>query len=367
MQMQLTDRQSSHAHASSSASPWASRGSQPVVSIAHPGKPSFQKASSPDIPEPPHKKGSGQGGLLEGPQKETQLRRKQADSNGSPLQSDAIPQVSPAGSPVGPPKKGSSPLPPGPPLPASAAKAAKPDSTANGFRHPAATQNNGYLNGHLGSDALAELGTDASCLAESPRDAEQSTQLKLARLLGTRGRPEAALKIADHLVLQHPDDADVLCLRGTCFDALGNRAQVSLTQPVDNLYMACDHCAYPHRGQAILLQAFACFSAALHVDPMHLDTLLACGNLHRSCLLLPEATEMFRRAYEVQPRRTTTQQTLAAALTDLGAAIHCWQCCCDASPVTSCFHCPFSCYVCQHHLDRCSSLLSSLLRVQAPN
>ena len=229
MQMQLTDRQSSHAHASSSATPWPSRGS---LSIAHPGKPSFQKASSPDIPEPPHKKGSGQGGLLEGPQqKEMQLRRKQADSNGSPLQSEVVPQASPVNSPTGPPKNGSSPLPPGHPLPASTAKAANTDSLPNGFQHSAATQTNGYLNGHLGSDALAELGTDASCLAESPRDADarQSTQLKLARLLGTRGRPAAALKIANQLVLQHPDDADVLCLRGTCFDALGNRAQVSLS------------------------------------------------------------------------------------------------------------------------------------------
>ena len=123
----------------------------------------------------------------------------------------------------------------------------------------------------------------------------------------------------------------------------------------------------PKEDKQSLLQAFACFSAALHADPMHLDTLLACGNLHRSCLLLPEATEMFRRAYEVQPRRTTTQQTLAAALTDLGAATHCWHCCCDASLASSLFHCPYSCYVCKHHLESFSSLLKGLLRVQAPN
>jgi len=67
-----------------------------------------------------------------------------------------------------------------------------------------------------------------------------------------------------------------------------------------------------------IVQAYAAFNAALVVDPDHLDSLLACGNLHRSCLLLAEAADMFRRAHAVDPGREVIRQALSAALTDLG-------------------------------------------------
>jgi len=61
------------------------------------------------------------------------------------------------------------------------------------------------------------------------QDAQLAASLKLARLLGGRGNPEAALEIAEKLKVRHAGDPDVICLRGQCFAALdGRRAQVGI-------------------------------------------------------------------------------------------------------------------------------------------
>lgn len=58
--------------------------------------------------------------------------------------------------------------------------------------------------------------------------------------------------------------------------------------------------------------------AALKIDPEHLDSLTACGNLQRSCLQLNEAAELFKRAQAIAPAKDDIQKALAAVLTDLG-------------------------------------------------
>lgn len=66
------------------------------------------------------------------------------------------------------------------------------------------------------------------------------------------------------------------------------------------------------------MQAYASFIAALEADPEHLDSLLSCGNMQRSCLQLKEAAELFKSAYALAPARKEIQQALSAVLTDLG-------------------------------------------------
>lgn len=66
-----------------------------------------------------------------------------------------------------------------------------------------------------------------------------------------------------------------------------------------------------------------CFSAALSVDNKHLESLLACGNLYRSCMLLSEAVGMFRRAHEAHPDQSNIKTQLAESLTDLGTPSAC--------------------------------------------
>lgn len=66
---------------------------------------------------------------------------------------------------------------------------------------------------------------------EKGQDMELQAQLRLAGLLGSRGKLEAALRIAEQLYERHHQDPDVLCLRGQCFAALNRRPQVHLLKP----------------------------------------------------------------------------------------------------------------------------------------
>ena len=225
--MQLSDRQSSHAQASSTAGRVAT---QPV---------SFRKACSPDIPEPPHKKGSGQGSSFEAhKQSEHQLRRKVPDG---------LVRKSPAASP----------------------RAATADTEATAVEDPLTTANGHKANSDAGerTESPSPLSASSDSEAASPprkdvqrqeygsvfamyggrrgrkdiatakrsQDSELTSQLNLAKLLGGRGNFEAAQHIAERLYTLSPFDPDVLCLRAQCFAALGKRAQVQLliayTQP----------------------------------------------------------------------------------------------------------------------------------------
>ena len=216
--MQLSDRQSSNAQASSTA---AHVTTQPI---------SFKKACSPDIPEPPHKKGSGQSSSFEAQkQSEHQLRRKLPEG---------LVRKSPTASP----------------------RAATADTIAKALVDPSTAANGHRINTDQGdgsdspspvaagsdseqeslpktSSAALEYGSVfAMCGSHRGRrhalpqkgtqDPELTSQLSLAKLLGGRGNFEAAHQIAEMLYAGHPFDVDVLCLRGQCFAALNKRAQV---------------------------------------------------------------------------------------------------------------------------------------------
>jgi protein O-GlcNAc transferase len=66
------------------------------------------------------------------------------------------------------------------------------------------------------------------------------------------------------------------------------------------------------------LQAFACFSNALALDPAHADTLMAAGALYKSCGLLPEALNSLEAALAARPKDLSFRLALAVVLTDLG-------------------------------------------------
>ena len=66
------------------------------------------------------------------------------------------------------------------------------------------------------------------------------------------------------------------------------------------------------------MQAYVCFSAALSVDSKHIDTLLSCGSLYMSCMLLAEAVDVLQRALEAAPDREDIKSRYAASLTDYG-------------------------------------------------
>ena len=90
-------------------------------------------------------------------------------------------------------------------------------------------------------------------------------------------------------------------------------------------YTAIDRVSLPSCIQPVhlpfsdsLVQAFASFIAALEADPEHLDSLLSCGNMQRSCLQLREAAELFKTAYALAPARKEIQSALSSVLTDLG-------------------------------------------------
>ena len=223
MQMQLSDRQSSNAQASSTA----------VRTITQPV--SFRKACSPDIPEPPHKKGSGQSSSYEAhKQSEHQLRRK-------------LPEGLVRKSPTASPKAATA---------DTFAKAlAEPLTIANGHRtdtdqverNESSSPSAAKTDSEQGSPSkrsaaaleygsvFAMYGSHKSrrhALPQRNQDPELTSQLNFAKLLGGRGNFEAAHQIAEKLYTGHPFDADVLCLRGQCLAALNKRPQVFPLDPL---------------------------------------------------------------------------------------------------------------------------------------
>lgn len=206
--MQLSDRQSSHAQASSTTT-----ASKPV---------SFQKAYSPDIPEPPHKKGSGQGSSFEGHQhSEPQLRRKLPEGLGRKT-------------PVSSPASGSS------EIQQTDANGSLGDSELlNGNKSPSPLSSSSEADSdgppkqkvpHRGSGSAFGMSwryrEQESNGNGSEQDPELRSQLHLARLLGNRGKYEGALCLAEKLYERNSQDPDVLCLRGQCYTALNKRPQV---------------------------------------------------------------------------------------------------------------------------------------------
>ena len=218
MQMQLSDRQSSHAQASSNSVRSSTR---PVT---------FKKAYSPDIPEPPHKKGSGQSSSLEVQKQPVhQLRRKLPEGSvRNPKPYNSISVLGSAGLAGGPEANGSHTTngtsqdedhsgredSPSPPSVSSDSEADEP----NPGRTLASSSVFG-MNGHRQSKQIAQKRT---------QDTETSSQLHLARLLGNRGNVEGAHRLAEQLHEADHTDPDILCLRGQCFAALDKRAQVIL-------------------------------------------------------------------------------------------------------------------------------------------
>ena len=233
--MQLSDRQCSHAQASSTSSPHAKAkprssgaGIREVWSESAPI--SFKKASSPDIPEPPHKKGSGQAHIpaqaLHSP-----LRRKHPADSSRHQSSEASPATSPddfqtANAPGlrAPEENGDS----SHPHRSENGWHNKADSTTTPQRPSRSLLNEEALD--LASKKILErlvLEDSAHTSQEAgPRGKDLTSQLKLGRLLGGRGKIEAALKLSHQLDLQYPTNPDVLCLRGDCFASLNSRAQV---------------------------------------------------------------------------------------------------------------------------------------------
>ena len=75
---------------------------------------------------------------------------------------------------------------------------------------------------------------------------------------------------------------------------------------------------WPLQQWDVPVQAFACFSNALALEPRHADTLMAAGALYKSCGLLPEALQSLEAALEAKPKDPAVKQALAVVLTDLG-------------------------------------------------
>lgn len=96
----------------------------------------------------------------------------------------------------------------------------KPDVPLNGEAWDAASRR---ILERLALEDHAHAAADAG-----HKGKDLASQLKLGRLLGSRGKVEAALKLSHQLDLQHPGNPDVLCLRGDCFAALNSRAQVRI-------------------------------------------------------------------------------------------------------------------------------------------
>ena len=67
------------------------------------------------------------------------------------------------------------------------------------------------------------------------------------------------------------------------------------------------------------MQAFASFASALAADGGHLETLMSCGRLYKSCGLLVESVESYRAAHALGPGSLDASRALAVVLTDLGA------------------------------------------------
>jgi cytochrome c-type biogenesis protein CcmH/NrfG len=69
------------------------------------------------------------------------------------------------------------------------------------------------------------------------------------------------------------------------------------------------------------MQAFASFASALAADGGHLDTLMSCGRLYKSCGLLVESVESYRAAHALAPGSPDASRALAVVLTDLGGRL----------------------------------------------
>lgn len=70
-----------------------------------------------------------------------------------------------------------------------------------------------------------------------------------------------------------------------------------------------------------MMQAFASYSAALKMDPCHVETLLASAGLYKACNMLEDAARDLRVAVQARPSDGTIRQALATVLTDLGTGI----------------------------------------------
>ncbi len=85
------------------------------------------------------------------------------------------------------------------------------------------------------------------------------------------------------------------------------------------LWCCVTMCVSPELHEHVThVQAFACFSNALALEPRHADTLMAAGALYKSCGLLPEALQSLEAALEAKPKDPAVKQALAVVLTDLG-------------------------------------------------
>lgn len=197
---------------------------------------SFKKASSPDIPEPPHKKGSAQTQAQKPPKlSDGQLRRKQPDAarnqgESLSLDNEPVTLTTPSSSPkelwAGSPML-SSPIEGGKRGAHHAAGEVEDKEVEGGAPKGTSILNRESLD-LAGRRILERLVLEDSNTASGSGPVKDlAAQLKLAQLLGNRGKPQAALHIAEQLELQHPNNPDVLCLHGKCFLALSNRAQAS--------------------------------------------------------------------------------------------------------------------------------------------
>lgn len=223
LQMQLSDRQSSNSQASSTA---PSTVTQPVP---------FRKACSPDIPEPPHKKGSGQSSSFEAhKQSEHQLRRK-------------LPEGLIRKSPTASPKAATADMvvetrqEPSLQMNGHSFDTEQRDRLESPSPAPNSSDSDQESSPKTGSAGLeyrsvfamygSHKGSKHALPHKRSQDPELTSQLSLAKLLGGRGNFEAAHQIAEKLYTVHPFNADVLCLRGQCFAALSKRAQVCVFMP----------------------------------------------------------------------------------------------------------------------------------------
>jgi cytochrome c-type biogenesis protein CcmH/NrfG len=148
------------------------------------------------------------------------------------------------------------------------------------------------------------------------------------------------------LLIASPGSPDLLCLRGNCLAAVGNNVGVGAPAPellhtLQNSHAACAPMRAvqaPRQPQCMLIQcakcqlqgasiamlhmqAFASFASALAADGGHLETLMSCGRLYKSCGLLVESVESYRAAHTLGPGSLDASRALAVVLTDLGAGV----------------------------------------------
>mmetsp|Transcript_37645 Transcript_37645/g.111342 ORF Transcript_37645/g.111342 Transcript_37645/m.111342 type:complete len:770 (-) Transcript_37645:253-2562(-) len=132
-------------------------------------------------------------------------------------------------------------------------------------------------------------GAAAATIAPGSDAADGKMQLRLARMLLGRGKPQDALSVLEPLLARRHGDVELLHLKAQCLEAAKN-----------------------------VPAAFAAYTMVLAADARHVPSMLSLGTLYKARSMLDDAFAAFSRAYELEPDNATAREAVALALADLG-------------------------------------------------